>query len=245
MSLSTALKSILASKLHGVGNAEELATAVDNATTAIGSATAADLTKLHALTATAAELNTNAGVTGGTATASKAVVAGANKQLDTLAVATLVSGADATPGAAGQAITIINRKTAIVDNTATSIFTVTCPNTDQAAVVEIVLLATVKKTAGGTLESSRVAVGYIVFDRTTGAALVGTATALTNTGIATSGTDTLTAAYSLGVVAGAVGVANTIDIKVTLVGSGTDSHQIVALATIINSEASGMTIAAL
>jgi hypothetical protein len=131
----------------------------------------------------------------------------------------------------------------VADATATSIFTVTCPNTEQSAVVEVVLLASVKKTSGATYESARVAVGYVVFDRTTGAALVGTAAALTNTAIATSGTDTLLLAYSLSAAAGAVGAVNTMDIKVTCTGSGTDTHDVVALATIINQAASGMTIA--
>jgi hypothetical protein len=46
-----------------------------------------------AISATAAELNKNAGVTAGTVTASKTVVAGASKNLDTLAVALLSVGA--------------------------------------------------------------------------------------------------------------------------------------------------------
>lgn len=232
MSLSTALKNRLDSALRSVGEAEELATAVDNATPGGSN-----------LTATATELNKLAAVTAGTVAASKAVVAGASKQIDTLALATLVAGTDATPGAAGQASTIINRKTAVADAVATSIFTVTCPNAEHASIVEIMIMASVKKTAGGTYESTRVAVGYVVFDRTTGAALVGTATALTNAGIATSGTDTLTLAYGVSVVAGAVGAVNTMSIQVTLTASGTDTHDVVALATIINQAASGMTIA--
>ncbi len=217
MSLSTALKSKLATALHGVGTAEELATAVDASTTFLSP-------------------------TPGTVSASKPAVVGASKQLDTLAVGSLVSGADTTPGAVTQAITTIVKKTAIVDNTATSIFTVTCPNGSHSAVVEIVLLAAVNNA--GVLDSARVAVGYVIFDRVTGAALVATAAALTNTAIATSGTATLTAAYGVAAVAGAVGATNTIDIQVTLVKTGGTNHQIVALATIINSEAAGMTIAA-
>jgi hypothetical protein len=232
MAISTALANALDGALHGQGNAEELITTCNNVASLGG-----------ALTATATELNTNHGVTPGTVSASLQVAAGANKQVDTLAIASLVAGTTATPGAAGQAITVINRKTAVVDNTATSIFTVTCPNTEQAAIVEVILMASAKKTAGATYESTRVAVGYVVFDRTTGAALVGTATALTNAGIATSGTDTLTLAYSVGTVSGANSATQTMDIKVTCVGSGTDTHDVVALATIVNQAASGMTMA--
>jgi hypothetical protein len=48
-----------------------------------------------AITATAAEVNKTAGVTAGTVTASKALVVGANKNLDVLAVADLKLGAGA------------------------------------------------------------------------------------------------------------------------------------------------------
>lgn len=48
---------------------------------------ATDLTKLNGVTASAAEINKLTGVTGGTTTASKALVAGANSNLDTLAIA--------------------------------------------------------------------------------------------------------------------------------------------------------------
>lgn len=231
MALSTALKNILDSRI-GIGNTEELASAVDSNTTFV-----------TGVTATVSEINVLAGSTAGNNTASLALISGSNKQLNTLAVGSLVSGNTATPGSAGQAITVINRKAAVADAAATSIFTVTCPNSEQAAVVEVILLAAVKKTSGATLESARVAVGYVVFDRTTGAVLVGFPTTLTNTGIATSGTDTLTLAYSLSAASGANGATQTMDIKVTCTGSGTDTHNVTALATIINSEASGMTIA--
>ena len=237
MSLSTAVKSILARVMHGIGNAEELVSAVDTTT-----ANTASLG--GALTATAAELNVLHGDTAGTAAANKPLIPDGNFSVDQLAVGGLWAGVTTTPGSVKSAGTFINQKAAVVDNTATSIFTVTCPNGEHAAVVEIILLAAVKKTAGATLESARVAVGYVIFDRTTGAALVGTATALTNAGIATSGSDTLTLAYSVAAVSGAVGATNTMDIQVTCVGSGTDTHIVTALATIINSQSLGMSIAA-
>jgi hypothetical protein len=56
---------------------------------------AAELNILDGVTATAAEINKVAGVTAGTAAASKAVVLGANKNLDALAVADLKLGAGA------------------------------------------------------------------------------------------------------------------------------------------------------
>lgn len=243
MALSTALKNRLDVALHSVGEAEELATALDNATTAIGSATAADLTKLHAVTATAAEMNTNAGVTAGTVTASKEVVAGASKQLDTLAVATQVVGVDATPGAATQALTIAFKKTGIADSAATSILTITCPNITDGAVLELLIAASVNNA--GALDSTRVALATVAFSRVAGAALVGTIVASTNAGIATSGSATL-AAFNVAVAAvgGAVGATNTMDVQVTLVKTGGTNHQVVVKATLLNTEAGGMTMAA-
>lgn len=237
MALSTATMNALDCVMRGVGNAEELATVVNRVANLTG-----NLPDLSGVTATSTEINKLAGVVAGTAPASGAAVLGAAKQIDTVAVASIVNGVSATAGSATQAITTIAKKTGIADNTATSIFRITCPNAEHAAIVEVTLLATVLNTA--TFESSRVAVGYVVFDRTTGAALVGTASALSNTGIATSGTATLTLAYSLTAASGAVGASNTIDIQVTLVKTGGTVHQIVASATIINSEATGMTIAA-
>lgn len=279
MAISTAARNALERTMHGIGNAEEVVTALNTSASIAGlTSTAAELNTLHgvvagtapvsgavvldankhvdvvktttlsigatgaevAVTSTPAELNVLHSVAAGTVAASSGVVVGALKQVDTLAVGNLVSGVSATPGAANQSITVINKKTAIADNTPTSIFTVTCPNATHTAVVEIILLAAVNNA--GALDSARVAVGYVVFDRVAGAALVATASALTNTGIATSGTATLTAAYSVAAVVGAVGATNTIDIQVTLVKTGGTNHQIVALATIINSEASGMTL---
>lgn len=92
MALSAAIKNIMSRLFMGTGNAEELISAVDNATAAIGSATAADLVKLHAITATAAELNTNAGVTPGTEAANKTVVADANVNIGAVKATSLAIG---------------------------------------------------------------------------------------------------------------------------------------------------------
>lgn len=69
-----------------------------------------DAAKFHKggteITPTAAELNVNAGVTAGTATAGKAAVLGASKNLDTLSIATLLATTSTTVGG-GTAITKI------------------------------------------------------------------------------------------------------------------------------------------
>lgn len=182
------------------------------------------------------------GVTPGTTKASSTLIAGASKQLDTLALANPVVGTTATAGSATQCLSLVLKKTAIADATATSILTVTCPNGENTAALRLTLLAAVNNS--GTLDSARCALGMVVFDRTTGAALVGTAATLTTTAIATSGTATLTLAYSLGTVSGTVSATNTMDVKVTLTKTGGTNHQIVVLAELLNSEASGMTMVA-
>ena len=71
-------------------------------------AVAADFAKLHALTATAAQINTLYGVTAGTVTASKALVVGAYKNLDKLFFGTVdATGGDALILGAGVAATPI------------------------------------------------------------------------------------------------------------------------------------------
>src|SRR5690349_6817070 len=92
----TQLQSLLTTNLKVTGNNIDSAgtalTATNTEINALASsgATNADLVKLHAVTATAAEVNTNAGVTAGTAAASKTAVLGASKNLDTLLLTTAV-----------------------------------------------------------------------------------------------------------------------------------------------------------
>jgi hypothetical protein len=184
------------------------------------------------------------GVTAGTTLASSSLVVGAAKEVDTLAVASLVTGATTTPGSVTQAIKRIFKKTAIADNTATSIITVTVPNGNHSAAVRMTLLAALG-TGTDTFESSRVADGSVVIARQTGANVVAAAATLTLAQIATvSGGGTLTLAYGVSSVTGAVGATNTFDIQVTLVKTGTITDlQCVIVAELVNAEASGVTMA--
>lgn len=201
--------------------------------------------KIGGVTFSATELGFLDGVTAGTVTASKAPVVGTAKQVDTLAVANPVVGVSATPGAAAQALTALVKKTGIADNTATSLITVTVPNANHAAAIRLTLLAT---CAVGTdaFESSRVATGTCVLARTTGANVVAAVSTIAQAQIATvSGGGTITLAYGVSAVSGAVGAVNTFDIQVTIVHTGTiTSHQAVVLAELINAEATGVTMAA-
>lgn len=196
------------------------------------------------LTATAAELNTNAAVVAGTVTASKTVVAGANKNLDTLAVTTPVIGSTATLGSATQERALVLKKTAIADNTATDVITVTVPNGNHAAAIRLTFVSSNGST--DAFESSRSAIGLVVLARTTGVATVASAIALTNTGIATvAAGSTHTLAYAVTAMVGAVGATQTFTITVTIDDSGNlGSNQVVVFAEVINTEATGVTIAA-
>lgn len=152
----------------------------------------------------------------------------------------------AVPGTANSVYYYQNTKTAIADNTATAVFTVTVPNVDTAAVIEIDLLASIGG-GGDNWESTRYAKGAVVVSRTTGANAVGAVATLALPQISTvSGGQTITLAYDLGSVSGAVGATNTFTIRVTIAkgGGSANTHQCVAVAKVINANVSGVTLAA-
>ena len=160
----------------------------------------------------------------------------------------LAAGSAFTHGAAAAAgatttTRIIKKVTGIADNTATDVFTVTVPNANHSAGVKVRLVS----SNGGTdaFESTRVAEGFVVLARTSGANAVAGVAALTHAQIATvSGGATHTLAYGVSAISGAVGAVNTFTIQVTIDDSGNlGSNQVVAVAEIINSEATGVTIA--
>lgn len=198
------------------------------------------------VSATAAELNKTAGVTAGTTAASKALVVDAAKALDTLGVTgALVSGGTGAAGAAATVTRLVVKKTGIADNTATAMITVTVPNANHAAAIRLTILGTLG-AGTDTFESSRCGEGLVVIARQVGANVVAAAATLALAQIATvSGGATLTLAYSVSAVTGAVGAANTFNIMVTLVVTGTiTNHQCVVYAELLNAEASGITMAA-
>lgn len=137
---------------------------------------------------------------------------------------------------------VIKKVTAIADNTATAVFTVTIPNANHAAAIKCTFLSSNGST--DAFESSRVATGHVVVARTTGANAVTTAATIDDAAIATvaaGATHLLT--YGVSAVSGAAGASNTFTIQVTIDDSGNlGSNQVVAIAEIINSEATGVTI---
>lgn len=194
----------------------------------------------------ATELAALDGITAGTVAASKAVVVDANKdatEFRNLGADRLDLGA--AQGASGSASFFVVRKAGIADNTATAVLTVTVPNAEHNAGIFLDIVAHLG--VGTDLsESTRVATGAIAIARKTGDATVAVASTLAQTAIATtSGGATLTLAYAVSAMTGAAGATQTFDITVTLVVTGTISNHVAVVAgRLVNSAASGITIAA-
>lgn len=166
-----------------------------------------------------------------------------------------ISGATAA-GAALSAYSLVKTITAIADDTATTLFTVTVPNPTvfNTAVIDLTVLAIAG--AGGAIgagESCAAAFYQIVVTRTAGvAAVAGISTAASATAAvaAVSGGDQIVspatqALVSLGAVSGGATASETFTIQVTIdddTGSATN-HSCVAYATLLNVNASGVTIA--
>lgn len=157
----------------------------------------------------------------------------------------LIKGNAAVAGGAGWTGTLVNRKAGIANNTATDMITVTVPNGNHNAAIFLDIMAHLG-TGTDASESTRVATGAIAICRQTGAATVAVASTLAQTAIATaSGGGTLTLAYDVSSISGAVGATQTFTIRVTLVVTGTiTDHVAVIFARSLNSAASGITMAA-
>lgn len=200
---------------------------------------------LTGLTATATELNKLAGVTPGTALASKAAVLGTTKQLDYLLVTQMDFGAAA--GAANSLSRLVKSVTAIVDDTLTAILTVTVPNAAHAALLKIQLLASLGASGTiGAYEASAAAEGLVVITRTPGVALVATAATLEMAAAAkVVGADDITLAYELSTVTGGVTVSETFTVKVKITkGAGNSAlHRCLVVAELLNAAATGITVA--
>lgn len=146
------------------------------------------------------------------------------------------------PGAATSAHRLIKKVTAIADNVATDVLTVTVPNAGQSAGIKLSFLSANGST--DAFESSRVAEGFVVLARTSGVATVATIAALDLAQIATvGGGATHTLAYGVSSMTGAVGATQTFTIQVTINDTGnTGGNQVVVVAEVLNSQASGVTI---
>lgn len=161
-----------------------------------------------------------------------------NKELTSPLVGTRLD-MNAVPGAATSVSKTVVRKNGIGDAAATSVLQFTCPNAAHAAVAKITILASVDDQ-----ESVRCAQGLLVFSRVAASNVVGTAAGLVLDAIATGGAETLTLAYSLAAAVGAAGASNTMDMQVTCNTSAAADSEVIVICELINSEATGITVAA-
>lgn len=201
-----------------------------------------------AVTATGTEINTLASVTGGTVSASKAVVVDANKAVDTLRATTdRTLGGTGVPGAAVVQDELTKTVTAIADATPTAVLTVTIPNA--AHVAQLQVCVTGVMGAGGAIGAGEAAATncYLVtLVRTAGVNAVGTVSSAYGAAAANvAGAGSVTATAALSAVSGAVGVSNSFTVNITITKSGGSSANHVAFvyARILNGNATGITIA--
>ncbi len=144
-------------------------------------------------------------------------------------------------GAAGVAsglTELVVTKTAITDNVATAMITVTVPNTAQSAVVEMLWNNRVSDD-----ESARVGKIYLVINRVNNANTVTTFTTI-DEAIATAGTETLTQVVDASSLTGASTAEQTFNIQVTLNTSASTTANTTVYAQLLNGNATGVTMAA-
>ena len=183
----------------------------------------------------------------GTATASTPLCLDANKAADVLrATTSRALGGTGVPGSAGVMYEFTKEVTAIAENTATAVLTVTVPNAAHAAILEILVMA--RQGAGGTIgadESVTVTKYLIAIARTAGVASVLTlSSAIGATNSKVSGGDTDTAVLTQTANAEGVGATNTHTIKVTIDSSNNSSgnHKCDLFVRLFNANASGVTV---
>ena len=214
-----------------------IASTIDGVTiTATGAGSSAEVPKL-------------ASVTGGTVAASKILVADAQKAVDTLRATTdLNVGGTGVPGAAAVQTEKTKQVTGLADTVATAVLTVTVPNAQHAAVIDLDVVGILG--AGGAIgagEATRNSRYQIVLARTVGVACVATASAAIGGAASTvAGGDAITSVVvTLSAMTGAVGATQTFDILVAITrsGAGATNHVALVAARIVNQNATGVTVA--
>lgn len=137
--------------------------------------------------------------------------------------------------------------TAFTDAAAKTVFTITIPNAAHSA--SILVRVTGSLGAGGAIGANEATATncYIVsVTRTAGVnATAAISAAFGAAATAVAGANTVTATASLAAVSGAVGATNTIDVQVTITknAGASDNHTCVAHASLLNANATGVTIA--
>lgn len=150
-------------------------------------------------------------------------------------------------GAAAEVNRITKKVTAIANNSATAVLTITIPNAAHSAYIMVHLDGALG--AGGAIGAYEAGAGItygVKIQRTAGVnavAAIATADASSgSTAVAGAATCTVTAAMSS--VSGAVGAVNTFTVNVTIArGSGSsDNHTCAVFAWIMNQNATGVTL---
>lgn len=151
-----------------------------------------------------------------------------------------------TAGAAAEVNRISKKVTAIANNSATAVLTITIPNAAHSASVLVRLTGSLG--AGGAIGANEATgvVSYLVsVARTAGVnadADISSAFGAANSAVSGAATVTVTAAMSS--VSGAVGAVNTFTVNVTIARSGgsSDNHTCAVYAEVQNGNATGVTL---
>jgi hypothetical protein len=211
-------------KLQNNGVDMDLASGIATAT----SSTTAELDKLHSVTA-------------GTVAASKAVVVDANKAIDTLGVTGQVYlGGTGVAGAAGTAGWLAKTLTAMADNTAVDLATVTVPNAIHGAAIRVTAMGML-----GDGDSTDSKIYMIGISRIAGAATKATVSTAAAVGATSGATANATLTVTVSSMTGAVGAQQTFTIqaKVARSAGAAANHIVVAKLELLNAKATGVTIA--
>jgi hypothetical protein len=159
----------------------------------------------------------------------------------------VVIGGNGQDAGAQTQVNISKLITGMADATFVDLFTVTVPNSAQAATIEITLMGSLGAGgAVGAFESSNGAFGLVTVARTAGVATVAVAAALTSSAVASvAGANNAAVAYQVSAITGANGATQTFTIqaKVTKSLGASANHQVLAIAGLLNSQGSGVTIA--
>ncbi len=224
---------VTAAKLDG----GVVAATIDAVTiTATGAGSTAEVPLLHSVVA-------------GTAPASKVPVLDAQKALDTVRATTdLNVGGTGVPGAAKVQTSITKEVTGLADTVATDVLTVTVPNAQHAARIEVDVLGILGAGGAIGLGEATMAVKYVVsLARTAGVAVVaGISSVIGSAESHVAGGDAITSVVAtLSSITGGVTVSETFTIKIAITrsGAGATNHKALIAARIVNENATGVTIA--
>lgn len=152
----------------------------------------------------------------------------------------------AAAGAATSANTLVKVVTGIADNTATTVLTITVPNAAHGAMVQVTIIGQAGASGAiGAWEDVTSITYNISVARTAGVAMAAVvSTGFGSAAAAVTGAGTMTCVGAITLNGEGVGATNTASFKATIDQSSTSTlHRCLVLATVINSNAAGVTIA--